>query len=93
VRIHLGCSIVINKPLKDMPAFFGNPESLVAWDKSVAKVILTIEGPLRVGYTLDTIGPTKHGRPGKRSSYEVIRLERSANEVALLNSAIFRRAV
>jgi hypothetical protein len=91
--IHLEKSIIVHRSMAEIPEFFNNPKSLTAWDVSVAKVALTCHGPLRVGYTFDTIGPARNGRPGKRSSYRVVKLEPQENDVELTNSKIFKRAV
>ena len=90
---HLEASIVVSRSLETIPRFFDDPRSLTAWDKSVASVEVTCEGPVRVGYTFDTIGPPRGKQPGLRSSYRVIQLEPRVNRVELVRSAMFRKAV
>lgn len=93
LSFHLENSIFVNRALKDFPRFFSDPRSLAAWDPSVAHVEPTCDGPLRSGYTFDTIGPARNGKPGKRSSYRVITLEPELNQVELVASPVFRRAI
>ena len=93
LAFHLESSVLIERSLEDFPPFFSDPRSLAAWDPSVASVELTSEGPLRAGYTFDTIGPARNGRPGKRSSYRVTRLEPEFNQVELVGSPAFSRAI
>lgn len=84
----LSASIHIGLALDAIPAVFADPRSLVLWDRSVARVELTCEGPLRLGYTFDTLGPR-----GFRSSYRIIQLERYVNRVELVRARLFRWAV
>ena len=93
LTFHLEESVLIGRKFCDFPPSFADPRSLAAWDTSVARVEITSDGPVRVGFTYDTIGPRKHGREGKRSSYRITRLEPRENSVELINSTVFRRAV
>jgi hypothetical protein len=92
-RLEMRSSIVVDRRLEDFPAELGDPHSLARWDRSVDMVELDDGGPLRVGSTFATIGPRRSRRPGTRSEYRVVGLERYRNRVELLRHPLFATAI
>lgn len=91
--ISLESAVSVNKALDDFPSWLGDPRSLELWDRSVAHVDITSTGGWGVGSTFTTVGHPRGGRPGRISSYRVRRLDRTVNEVELVDSPVFERAV
>jgi hypothetical protein len=90
-RFHLDAELLIDRPLDQVRAFFADADSPVRWDRSVSKVICT--SPFAVGAKFVTIGPSRHGREGKRSEYQVIAVGDDESQVQLVNSPLFKSAV
>ena len=63
-------------PLHDVWRFSADPMKQLLWDRSVAEVRLTAEGPVGAGFTFDTVGPVRTGgRPDIVTSYRVAEFE------------------
>ncbi|MGN6170343.1 MAG: SRPBCC family protein, partial [Solirubrobacteraceae bacterium] len=91
--LSLESCILLDVPFPAIDPVFSDPRSLVLWDRSVAEVEVKIPGPLRAGFTFDTIGYTRGGRPGKRSSYEVVQVTPRESKTRLVNSRVFDDAL
>jgi hypothetical protein len=84
-QLHLQASICVDRALDDFPPILGDPRSVALWDKSVDHVEVHTDGPLEVGSIFDTIGPARGRRPGQRTSYRVVAIDRTTNTVEILN--------
>lgn len=92
-RFEMRSSIVVDLRLEDFPADLRDPHSLARWDRSVEAVEVDGAGPLQVGSTFATVGPSRGRRPGTRSEYRVLALEERRNRVELLRHPLFSTAV
>lgn len=92
-KFRFGAELLIERPLDQVRAFFADPSSPVLWDRSVSKVICASFDSFVVGAKFATIGPSRGGREGKRSEYQVIALSGNESKVELLGSPIFKSAV
>jgi len=93
--MHLVSKIITNKPLDEVWEFFQDPHSLAKWDRSVETVMPTTSGAVRLGYTFDTIAPTRHGsnKAGLRMHYEITEFTPSKEvKIALKDSPLFKEA-
>lgn len=88
-NLHLEASIWVDRALDDFPSILADPRSVALWDRSVDHVEVHSGGPLQVGSTFDTVGPARGRRPGQRTSYRVVTLDRSTNAVELLSHPFF----
>ena len=87
-------SVFVNRSESEVYRLFMNLQNLAKWDRSVAKVVQTSEGPLGVGSTFDTIGPSSRGKPGLKTSYKALRIEENRRmDVLVTDSNIFKTAV
>lgn len=91
--LSLESCILVDVPFTAIDAVFSDPRSLVLWDRGVAEVEVRTPGPLRAGSAFDTIGFGRGGRPGKRSSYEVVEVTATASTTRLVDSRVFEGAV
>lgn len=85
--------ILVDVPFPAIDPVFSDPRSLVLWDRGVAEVKVKMPGPVRAGFAFDTIGYGRGGRPGKRSSYEVVQVTPRTSKTRLVNSRVFDDAV
>jgi Polyketide cyclase / dehydrase and lipid transport len=85
--------VLIDRPLQQVRDFFADLQHPVRWDRSVSKVVYASSAPLTVGAKFTTIGPSRGGREGKRSDYQVIAIDGDEAKLALLNSPIFKSAI
>lgn len=92
-NFHMGAEVLIDRPVDDVRAFFADANSPVLWDRSVSKVVCASSDPFVVGARFVTIGPSRGGREGKRSEYEVVAVGEDESKVELVNSPIFKSAV
>jgi len=92
-RFHIAAELFIDRPLDQVRAFFADPNSLVLWDRSVSKVIVSSSNAAAVGGRFATIGPFRRGREGKRSDYQVIAVEGDETKIELVNSPTFTSAI
>ena len=86
------CTLV-DVPFASIDPVFSEPRSLVLWDRGVAEVKVKTRGPVRAGFAFDTIGYGRGGRPGKRSSYEIVEVTRRAAKTRLVDSRVFDDAL
>jgi hypothetical protein len=94
MHIHVERDIAV--PRRRVWAYAADPMTQIDWDRSVAQVVLTSTGPVRVGTTFDTIGPKRSGgrRPGIITSYQVTEFEPEWHaKVEVTNSPTLERAV
>jgi Polyketide cyclase / dehydrase and lipid transport len=92
--IRLGSDAVVSLTREQAWRFFQDTENLAKWDRSVARVEPTTTGPIRRGFTFDTIAPRQPGHnEGQRMSYRVADFEpyRWAR-IELIGSDMFKRA-
>ena len=87
--MHFQSTVLVERPLDSVIEFFDDPQNLVKWDRSVARVEPTSSGETAVGFTFDTIAPT-----GLRMSYRITAHEREkGSSIELVSSKMFRSAV
>lgn len=87
-------SVFVKRDVAQVYRFFLDPQNLAKWDRSVADVVRTSEGPVEVGATFDTIGPASSGKAGLKTSYRVLRLEENRRmDVLVTSSNLFKDAV
>lgn len=81
-------------PLSAVWRFSADPMKQLLWDRSVAEVRLTAQGPVGVGFTFDTVGPARRGgAPGIVTSYRVTGFEPPRHaRIEVTNSRTLRRA-
>lgn len=91
--LSLESCIIVDVPFTAIDPVFSDPRSLALWDRGVAEVEVKTAGPLRAGFAFDTIGFERGGRPGKRSSYEVVEVTPTASKTRLVDSRVFDDAV
>ncbi|WP_329085060.1 MULTISPECIES: SRPBCC family protein [unclassified Streptosporangium] len=94
MRIHT--ELDVPYPRTQVWDFSVDPMNQLKWDRSVAEVVLTSDGPVRAGYTFDTVGPKRSGdrRAGITTSYRVAEYEPERHaRIEVTNSPTFRRAV
>lgn len=89
----LESSILVDVPFAAIDPVFSDPRSLVLWDRGVLDVEVRTPGPLRAGSAFDTISYGRGGRPGKRSSYEVVEVTPRACKTRLVDSRVFDDAL
>jgi hypothetical protein len=81
--------VVVERSRSQVAAFFAEPNNLAKWDRSVAQVIPTAEGTAAVGFTFDTIAPSR-----LRMSYRITdHVPEESTSVALESSPKFRDAI
>jgi hypothetical protein len=90
--LSLESCILVDVPFAAIDPVFSDPRSLVLWDRGVAGVQIKTPGPVRPGLAFDTIGCGRGGRPGKRSSYEIVEATRRAGKAKLVDSRVFEDA-
>jgi hypothetical protein len=87
--MHFQSDIVVERPLEAVTKFFDDPQNLVKWDKSVAKIEPTSSGETSVGFTFDTIAPN-----GQRLSYRITAHDPGrGSTIELMPSKMFKRAI
>ncbi len=94
--MHIRTELDVPYPRTQVWGFSVDPMNQVKWDRSVAAVVLTGDGPVRAGYTFDTVGPRRSGgrRAGITTSYRVTEYEPERHaRIEVTNSPMFRRAV
>ena len=81
-------------PLSAVWRFSTDPMKQLLWDRSVAEVRLTAQGPVGVGFTFDTVGPVRSGgRAGTVTSYRIAEFEPQYHaRIEVTNSRTLRRA-
>jgi hypothetical protein len=92
-QFHFAEEVFIDRSPDQVRAFFADVNCLVLWDRSVSKVIWDSSTPFAVGARFATIGPSRGGREGKRSEYQVVAVDGDEGKVALVNSPIFKSAI
>lgn len=93
--MHMQVERDIAVPRSQVWAYFSDPMTQADWDRSVAQVLVTSAGPVRVGTTFDTIGPGRSGgrRQGIITSYQVTEFEPERHTKAVVtNSRTLKRA-
>ena len=87
--MHFQSDIVVERSRHAVTTFFEDPQSLVMWDKSVAKIEPTSSGTAAVGFSFDTIAPN-----GQRLSYRITEHEPGRQStIELMPSKMFKRAI
>lgn len=87
--MHFHSDIVVDQPLHAVTTFFDDPQNLVKWDRSVARVEPTSSGETAVGFTFDTIAPN-----GQRLSYRITSHDPGRQStIELMPSKMFTRAI
>jgi hypothetical protein len=87
--MHFQSDIVVNRSVDAVTTFFDDPQNLVEWDKSVARIEPTSSGETAVGFTFDTFAPN-----GQRLSYRITEHEPGRQStIELMPSKMFKRAI
>jgi hypothetical protein len=87
--MHFQSDIVVTRSLDAVTTFFDDPQNLVKWDRSVARIEPTSSGETSVGFTFDTFAPN-----GQRLSYRITAHEPGrGSTIELMPSKIFQRAI
>jgi len=81
--------ITVARSSAEVAAFFDDPNNLVRWDKSVARIEIRSAGPAAEGFTFDTIAPS-----GMRMTYRIAEHEpERRTTIELVSASMFRRAI
>jgi hypothetical protein len=93
----LESSILVMQTVDHVWAFFEDISNLPKWDRSVARVVPTSPGPIGLGYTFDTIAPSRGSgaqKEGLRMSYRITEIApKQRYSVLLVVSTMFKDAL
>lgn len=85
--------VAIERSSGQVSEFFMDVHNLARWDRSVEKVEVLTPQLQGVGFRFDTVGPSTHGRPGRRMHYIVSALNpQRFIEAVLIEYPMFRGA-